>query len=95
MIKSSKIRTKQEEINALKKKVKPIENELWTLCSAWDSTEIKPGTERITYLENELNRLLNQIKDKKQELQILKGEAERENVPAWKEHREEIGLECF
>jgi peptidoglycan hydrolase CwlO-like protein len=95
MIKSSKIRTKQEELNALKKKVKPIETELWTLCSAWDSTEIKPGTERITYLENELNRLLNQIKDKKQELKILKGDAERENVPAWKEHREEIGLECF
>lgn len=95
MTPSSKIRAKQTELNALKKKVKPIENELWTLCSAWDSTEIKPGTERITYLENELNRLLNQIKDKKQELKILKGDAERENVLAWKEHREEIGLECF
>lgn len=95
MIKSSKIRTKQEEINALKTKVKPIETELWALCNAWDSTEIKPGTERITYLENELNRLLNQIKDKKQELKILKGEAEPKRVPAWKADREGIGLECF
>jgi len=90
MIKSSKIRTKQEELNTLKNKVKPLENELWVLCSAWDSTEIKTGTERITYLENELNRLLNKIKDKKQELNILKGEAERARAPAWKADRVEV-----
>ena len=95
MIRTTDITKKQTELTDLKKKVKTIETELWALCNAWDSTEIKPGTERITYLENELNRLLNQIKDKKQELKILKGDAERENVPAWKEHREEIGLECF
>lgn len=95
MIPSSKIRAKQTEMSTLKKKVKPIETELWTLCNAWDSSTIKPGTERITYLENELNRLLNKIRDKKQELHVLKGEIEQERVPAWKEHRNEIGLECF
>lgn len=95
MIKASQIRTKQEELNTLKKKVKPIENELWTLCQAWDSTEIKTGTERITYLENKLNRLLNRIKAEKHELKILKGEAEPDRVPAWKGHRVEIGLECL
>ena len=95
MIPSYKIRAKQTELNTLKKNVKPLENKLWALCNAWESTEIKTGTERITYLENELNRLLNKIKDKKQELKILKGEIEQERVPAWKEPRDEIGLECF
>lgn len=95
MIPSYKIRAKQTELNNLKKKVKPLENELWALCNAWDSTEIKTGTARIIYLENELNRLLNKIKDKKQELRILKSEIEPERVPAWKDSRKEVGLECF
>ncbi len=95
MIRTTDITKKQTELTDLKKKVKPIETELWALCSAWDSTEIKSGTERITYLENELNRLLNKIRDKKQELKILKCEAEPKRVPAWKVHREYICLESF
>jgi len=92
---SSKIRAKQNEINALKKQLIPIKKELNAFYEAWDSSDRKSGTSRIVYVETEYNRLLNQIHAKKQELRILKGDAQPGRVPAWKGHRDEVGLECF
>ncbi len=90
-----KILKKQADIKALKKQLTPIKKELNAFYEAWDSSDRKSGTSRIVYVETEYNRLLNQIHAKKQELRILKGDAQPGHVPAWKGHREEVGLECF
>jgi len=95
MIQASKIRAKQNDITKLRQSLKAVETEYKTLNAAWYSSGRTTGAERMAWLEKETVRLLRRIKDKKQELKILKGEAERERVPAWKGHREEIGLECF
>jgi len=96
---SSTIIKKQADIKAdikdLLAQLKVIGNEINALTIEWDSSDRKTGDTRITGAYIQFNELLNQIHAKKQELRILKGDAQPGRVPVWKGHQEEIGLECF
>jgi len=91
VIRNPEIEYKITEIKSLLEQLNNLEAEINALQTEWDSSCRKTGDTRITGAYSQFNELLNQIKDKKGELAVLKRDAKKVSVPAW----DKVGLKCF